>query len=141
MDEQWLYVSRSKLTPAEAAAQIDDIVEVARAGNARLGVTGTLIFTGRHFAQYIEGSPEAVAKLRRMIVTDPRHCDIITLAEGPIPARRFATWSLAYAGPSQFVARTVAFPIDDLKSADRRAGVNKLLRLMDEFVLQYGKCG
>ena len=87
-----------------------------------------------------QGSPDAVARLRKLIVADPRHCDITTLAEGPIAARRFATWSLAYAGPSQFVARTVAFPLDDLKAADRRAGVNKLLRLMDEFVLQYGSC-
>lgn len=140
MDEHWLYVSRSRLTPEEAAAQIDDIVAVARAGNERLRVTGTLIFTGRHFAQYIEGAPEAVAKLRAIIVKDRRHTDLVTLSEGPIAVRRFATWSLAYAGPSQFVARTVALPLDDICLTDRRAAVRKLLRLMDEFVLQYGSC-
>lgn len=140
MDEHWLYVSRSRLTAQEAAAQIDDIVAVARAGNERLDVTGTLIFTGCYFAQYIEGAPESVAKLRAIIVADNRHTDLVTLSEGPIAARRFATWSLAYAGPSQFVARTVAMPLAEIDTSNFHAGVHKLLRLMDEFVLQYGSC-
>ncbi len=112
-----------------------DIIAASRRWNNASSLTGALIFTGEYFAHYIEGDEKAIDQLKLKIRRDPRHTDIVTLSEGPISQRRFARWAIAYAGASQYVAQAIALP---LREIDRpgKSGVNKLLRLMDEFVSQ-----
>lgn len=119
-----LYVSSSTLSPERSADAVADIVAVSRANNPGLGLTGALLFTGQHFAQVIEGSPAAVDHLMERVTSDPRHKDILVVARESINARRFANWSMAYSGPSQFVAHyvtrllTAARPINRVRSAE-----------------------
>ncbi|HYZ48312.1 MAG TPA: BLUF domain-containing protein [Sphingomonas sp.] len=103
----WLYVSRSTLSPDQAAAAIAEIVHVSRARNAELKVTGALAFTGAAFGQFLEGPVESVEAVRASISRDARHEDILTVAEGAAPQRVFADWSLAYSGASSFFGRVL----------------------------------
>jgi len=83
------------------------IVDVSRIRNARMSVTGALLFTGVRFAQCIEGPETGVAAIRQSIASDTRHAAVTTLMEGPIAQRRFSDWSLAYAGPSPSVRTAI----------------------------------
>src|SRR5689334_17743865 len=100
-----LYASRALVTAEVAEAAVADIVRFSRGRNGALDVTGALLFSGGHFAQWLEGSRESVEELMRSIVRDPRHTDIAILEAGPADARRFPDWTLAYAGRSTFVDR------------------------------------
>ena len=104
---RWLYISASRLAEEDADELVADIVKESVPRNHRLQVTGALLFTGRRFAQYLEGPAGAVGTLQRIILDDLRHEDIRTIAEGAYPCRRFVTWSLAYVAPAQSSKRGV----------------------------------
>ncbi|NKJ42031.1 BLUF domain-containing protein [Novosphingobium sp. SG720] len=123
----WLYVSRCMVAPAWAANTVDALVAQAVARNAQLALTGALLFTGSHFVQALEGPEPALAMMRATICRDPRHAGIRTLDEGTLAQRRFADWSLAYAGGSAYLAAQVQQAIN---LADR---VPTLVRLLQAF--------
>lgn len=68
----------------------------ARVKNARLGITGHLLYTEEMFVQCIEGKPQAVESLWRSLHRDHRHYDLELLAHNPIKQRRFKDWSMAF---------------------------------------------
>jgi hypothetical protein len=68
----------------------------ARLKNARLGITGHLLYTEEVFVQCIEGPPESIASLWESLQRDTRHYDIELLARGPLESRRFSDWSMAF---------------------------------------------
>jgi len=114
MFERWFYISTSRLEIVHAADHVAEIVNISIPRNRSLDVTGALMFTGQHFSQYLEGSPAAIAELKQSILQDHRHEDVRTLAAGPHEDRRFLTWSLAYAGPSRFMASKVEYALNDV---------------------------
>jgi hypothetical protein len=128
-----LYVSRSTLPPADAAAGVAAIVAASRAGNPLVGLTGALLFTGEYFAQVLEGPGEAVDRLMASVTRDPRHTDILVVAREPITARRFGAWSMAYSGPSQFVARHVTRLLNEPRPPRRGLSAEWLADLLWEF--------
>lgn len=89
---QIFYVSRSLASPGQLA----DILESARALNARRQVTGSLLYTGGHFAQLIEGPAATLAETMVAIAADSRHDTVRTLVKGRLQARRYGETSLAY---------------------------------------------
>lgn len=99
-----IYVSRSKIVPDENDSTMDSIVAASRRHNPPLDVTGALVFTGTHFAQVIEGSPEAIDRLMNKISADHRHDRVDIVRRGEIDARSFSDWAMAYSGPSSYVA-------------------------------------
>lgn len=113
MLDRWFYISTSRLQPSQIDQSIQDIVNVSTSRNLSLGVTGALLFTGQRFAQYLEGPPAALAELKESICRDERHEAVHTIASGPADHRRFLGWSLAYAGPSRFVAGKVEEALTD----------------------------
>lgn len=76
--------------------EVDSIVMSARINNPLNGVSGVLIFNGVAFLQILEGGPDAVDGLVRRLASDPRHSNMSVRDEGPIPARLFPNWSMAY---------------------------------------------
>lgn len=127
----WLYASTSRIGPADDEAQVADIVTVARDVNQRLSITGSLIYTGKRFAQYLEGPGDGLDVVRAKIANDPRHSDIVTLSEGSAAERRFAGWTLAYRGGAAFVERCIVLALSPHANDDM--GRERLLRLMAEF--------
>ncbi len=78
-----------------SAQQIDGIVQVAAQSNARIGVSGVLLATGRVFFQIIEGPPPAIETLFARIRRDPRHHSVVVLRdESEVASRLFPNWSM-----------------------------------------------
>jgi hypothetical protein len=114
-----VYFSRNLLTdsPAALAEGIAAILASARRTNARLGVTGALMFNAGCFAQVLEGPRDAVAQVFERIRRDPRHDDVTLLAFGPEPERAFEHWSMAFIGASHHAAERFA-PVAEASGFD-----------------------
>ncbi|MET0280487.1 MAG: BLUF domain-containing protein [Steroidobacteraceae bacterium] len=75
-----------------------EMVQRARAKNARLDVTSMLQFDGDRFLQLLEGEEEVVKALAGQIERDPRHQGYALLHAAPRTGRRrFTDQSLAFA--------------------------------------------
>src|SRR5689334_17607152 len=93
----WLYVSTS-LLGKNADAEIANIRSTAELRNPELGLTGVLIFSGRHFAQFLEGPATGIEVMKTSICGDDRHAGVLTLQSNPLNKRRYGHWALAYSG-------------------------------------------
>ncbi len=95
-----LYCSRNSVPGGleSVAADIANILAVSRSNNARDGITGGLLFSRNCFAQVLEGTTEAVEAAFERIQCDERHSDVTVLQAGPIAARDFPGWSMAFTG-------------------------------------------
>ena len=91
---QVFYVSRASTAFDEASVQA--ILQASRRNNARLDITGCLLFSGRCFAQVLEGAEPAVIALSRKIAADPRHGGVRFLCEAHAEEREYADWSMGY---------------------------------------------
>lgn len=132
---RWLYRSTCPLLIEESQQAVADIVDVSIPRNDSLAVTGALLFTGTRFAQYLEGPEASIIALRASILRDPRHQDVTTLIQGAYARQLFSGWSLAYAGPSRFVADTVDRAIA-LSDASRYDGTRRLVSMLLEFTVR-----
>lgn len=103
-----LYVSHSTIAERDAEHSVKQIVELAEARNGELGLTGALLFTGKHFAQVLEGERSAIDVLWSKLFCDPRHDRLTIVERAPLPERRFADWGMAFYGPSHFITQHVA---------------------------------
>lgn len=128
-----VYVSRSTQLPEVAKVTVEQIVAASRARNPGLGLTGALLFTGEHFAQILEGPAASIDHLMASVARDRRHDQLIVVAREPLVSRRFGQWSMAYSGPSQFVARHVTRLLANPAPPVQVRSVNWLNDLMWEF--------
>ncbi|MDN3919293.1 BLUF domain-containing protein [Roseateles violae] len=118
MERRVFYISRSLATPE----QTEQILVGARLRNQRSGVSGALLFTGGHFAQLLEGSPQALATTMAVIEADPRHEALTRLIESDIEQRRFADWTMAYMespGADELIEQLLASPAISTERAER----------------------
>lgn len=67
-----------------------------RTKNARLGITGVLLYSEGQIMQVLEGEAEAVHALYANIAADVRHRSVTKLADGPVLGRTFADWSIRF---------------------------------------------
>lgn len=81
---------------ADGERGIEDILAVARARNARLGITGALYYDGAYFLQVLEGMQAALADVFASILADNRHGDVRIVERGPVSQRSFAGWDMAW---------------------------------------------
>lgn len=89
------YVSRAarELTDDDVYA----IAREARENNALDGITGLMIYDGRHFVQITEGAAPSVADLLERIQADDRHGDLRIVRDAVVEARKFAGWAMELA--------------------------------------------
>lgn len=99
-----LYVSRARL---DGEADVERIVAASRLSNAANEITGALLYTGVHFAQWLEGEDAVLDALLERIAADGRHRDLLVIAREPAERRSFGPWSMAYAGPSFYADRQI----------------------------------
>ena len=97
-----VYTSRNLLEGGEEEqkAAIAGLLAVSKRNNARVGVTGALLFNGGSFAQVLEGSRVAVEATFERIQRDPRHSDVAVLQCEPVATRGFPNWSMGFVGDS-----------------------------------------
>ncbi|HLM53058.1 MAG TPA: BLUF domain-containing protein [Pseudoxanthomonas sp.] len=72
------------------------ILDEARASNARRGVTGMLLYTRGSFFQVLEGEDQTLQGLFERICADPRHSDVVRIIHEPIARRMFGDWTMGY---------------------------------------------
>ena len=72
------------------------LLDKARAENARLGLTGILLYEADNFFQVLEGPESAIIQLTRKIWVDPRHDHVVKIIEEPIVRRSFTGWTMAF---------------------------------------------
>lgn len=126
------YVSDSRLPVQTQAKEIEVLVDRARRSNEIAGITGALLFTGKRFAQTLEGSAIEVDALMARVMRDERHEAIVVIDRHEVAARVFRGWSLAYSGPSVSLSRLVERALRGALGKDQFE-VNRLLRLIQEF--------
>lgn len=129
-----LYVSRSRLAPETAAAEVDAIVAVARRKNSALGITGGLIWTGQAFAQVLEGEAAVVDALMATIAADPRHTDVRIVSQVTVDRRAVPDWSMAYSGRASYVSLPVEGLLDGV-GPHEATHIRRLMDLVREFAV------
>lgn len=131
-----LYVSRRTQPMGAQKPAVDAMVACAQERSRLLDVTGALICSRQHFAQYLEGPEAAVQELMTSIERDPLHHDVVRFAPSPTPSRRFSDWSLAYSKSSAYVEnklRSLAALNDRAHQLDEADRVLSMMRvLVDE---------
>jgi len=129
------YFSRNaiQLPRADAALEVDRILKTAQTNNAKLGITGVLLFNEGAFAQILEGPAPELEDLFDRIQLDDRHFDITVLETDWTEARLFPNWSMGFAGhhaaaAAQYagVADRSAFDLEALSANDLVQVVRKI---------------
>lgn len=77
------------------------LLEQSRANNAKLEITGMLLFRDRAFMQALEGPKDTVLQLFDKISRDERHECVVALYQGPVDSRLFPDWSMGFKSPSE----------------------------------------
>jgi hypothetical protein len=91
---QLMYVSTAArpLTSRE----LTDILDVSRAQNQRLNITGLLLHLDQGFLQILEGPENAVMEVFGRIEHDRRHFGIRVLVQQYVAERLFGKWSMGF---------------------------------------------
>jgi hypothetical protein len=72
------------------------LLEQSRTKNARLDLTGMLLYKDGNFMQVLEGPDQAVVQLYDTIERDERHHQVMRLLRRTIAEREFASWSMGF---------------------------------------------
>lgn len=87
-----LYISQ-----AAQRLGVQDVLQLATrsaASNARVNITGLLIFAGGCFLQVVEGETRAVDYLMQRLKQDKRHRDVAIVVDEPIRRRSYGEWHM-----------------------------------------------
>lgn len=122
---QLTYISTAK--PGIGDADVEEILHVSRANNARDGITGLLVHDGVRFLQALEGDRQRVLDTYQRIKRDDRHRAAVMLSERDISERQFGDWAMA-AEMSDSRPGAVSMPqiVDALVTAVRDPNVRAL---------------
>ncbi len=101
----WKISYVSVAAPGDEAASENAMVICAFAEqhNARYDVTGILTLHGGRYAQVLEGPESTLRALMSRIEADTRHHSVRIISDGPLAKRRYASWSMAFRDPREFV--------------------------------------
>jgi len=78
------------------AAGLEALLQVSRRNNARLGVTGMMLYHDGSFLQILEGPEAAVMGLYDRIARDSRHGGMIRMVSSAVSARAFPEWQMGF---------------------------------------------
>jgi hypothetical protein len=73
-----------------------ELLQVARENNAKLGLTGMLLYAEGSFFQVLEGPTVVVDDLYAKIERDQRHAQVTQIIREPISKRYFDAWTMGF---------------------------------------------
>lgn len=76
--------------------QLQQILSVSRENNAKLDVTGVLLYDDGNILQVLEGEKNTLRRLYGKITQDHRHYGCIILQDTPSETRSFENWSMGF---------------------------------------------
>src|SRR5579862_9442892 len=91
---QLVYASTATKPLTEEA--LKELVTAARVNNARLGITGLLLYKSASFFHALEGEEGKATRLFEKIRQDPRHESIVMLHRRPIEQHSFPDWAMGF---------------------------------------------
>ena len=97
----------SAATRPFAAADLAELLLLARQNNARVGLTGMLLYAEGAFFQVLEGPAEAVDALYSKIELDTRHAKMTKIIQEPIRRRVFDEWTMGFSAMSREEMETI----------------------------------
>ncbi len=77
--------------------QLTQLLGQVRLNNARLAVTGMLLYHEGSFLQVLEGEQPVLEKLFEVIGKDKRHHRVVPLLRRELAERHFADWQMGFA--------------------------------------------
>ncbi len=89
-----VYVSSAKQEFSDA--DLMALLRQSQEKNARLAITGVLLYKEGNVMQLLEGPAEALDQLITTIYADPRHHGIIQLLRKQVTTREFPDWSMEF---------------------------------------------
>lgn len=89
-----IYVGTATRSMSES--ELAELLEQCRRNNARLGITGMLLYKDGDFMQVLEGEEQTVKELYARVWNDPRHRLITLIIEKPIEKRSFGDWTMGF---------------------------------------------
>lgn len=106
MQDIWSILYVSSASAALERADLDRLLDDARAWNASVGVTGVLLHCHGNFMQLLEGPRDAVSQTFSRVLASRQHHGVIELFNGPSDSRLFTDWAMADAqvNPERFDA-------------------------------------
>ncbi len=136
-----VYYSRNRIagSPDVVAEEISGILQTSRLNNARVAVTGALMFNAGCFAQVLEGPRAEVESTFERIQQDERHGDVSLLAFEPSQARSFDSWSMAFVGTSVSEAARYGSIAGDTGFDPSRMDSEGLFNLLRRLVIEEEK--
>ncbi|CAM3703640.1 BLUF domain-containing protein [Litorimonas haliclonae] len=96
----WLY--RSKFTSFKTEDEIHEMARGFVKKNQRLGLSGFLITNGDSVMQLLEGDEPNVDPLRKEILNDDRHTDILSEVWTVEPKRAYPRWAMRVVSPAEY---------------------------------------
>ncbi len=120
----------SEIVTPVSVVDIQVILGAAQVINRRLDVTGMLAQSDGHFAQVLEGRPEAILDVMARIGRNPRHRLIRVILEEPISRRQFDRWAMGLVRRDDMAAEMQLLHQAGAMAADEaRVLVQRLLRM------------
>jgi hypothetical protein len=77
-------------------SELELLLTKSREKNKQLEITGVLLYCNGSLLQVLEGEQDKILDLYAVIKADKRHKRVLTLFEGSIKDRTFASWSMGY---------------------------------------------
>jgi hypothetical protein len=86
----------SSATRPYSEADLIQLLTKSRKNNARLDITGMLLYKDGNFLQLLEGEEQAVIDLYEFIKTNTDHHSSTVLDQAEINERQFVDWSMGF---------------------------------------------
>jgi Sensors of blue-light using FAD len=130
-----VYVSSATCEFPEA--DLVALLRRSREKNARLDITGMLLYKDGNFMQVLEGPDESVRRLVGTIRADDRHRGVIQLLERQIEQREFSDWTMGFQNLNDPALRDTPgyseFMNEPLDSEAFRTDPSRARRLLEVF--------
>ena len=130
-----VYISSATVSFSEA--DLVALLTKSREKNARLDITGMLLYKDGNIMQVLEGPDDAVRQLVRTIQADDRHRGVILLLERQIEERQFPDWTMAFRDLNDPATREIPgyseFMQEPLDSEMFRTSPSRARRLLEVF--------
>ena len=94
--ELFQYIYASAASRDFEAGELAELLLAARENNAKLGLTGMLLYAEGSFFQVLEGQADVIDALYAKIERDQRHDQVTLVIREPIPKRCFDAWTMGF---------------------------------------------
>ncbi|MES2408008.1 MAG: BLUF domain-containing protein [Pseudomonadota bacterium] len=140
MDHELIYTSCARYGMDDAG--LIELLTQSREKNARLNITGLLVYNNREFMQLLEGKKNDIFTLYDTIVNDRRHQQVQLLWDGEIEGRSFLDWSMAFLNMANMAPEMLKsysrFLQDGLSSlhltGNKSVGKRLIINMRDDFL-------